>query len=349
MRYGAGIALVGWLGAGCVAQAYSYQPRRGAEQHLAPVRASVVSVQESLGYGRPTTLSIPFATGRQGAQLVAEFLAQADARHAAHVADLAIYLQTWRDGQLIECRSEIAPESVTSSEWRPPTTRSVSVSKPVTRIVSEWVSHCAPVTRSELRTHTEYEQQCSTVTHPVQRSRTTYSTSYNSLTHSSVSTPQTEFYTDYQSSYECKSVPVTRTRSELVTETQCRSELETRPVTRYEFQLEQEYVPGHFETLTRQRLRELDPVCSALDETGPAPASGAAPDDGPGGGAPIAASEAAGAGRAAAGADVAAAPGADSAPPEAAEGGSTPVASTRAPAHAAPRPRNRIQGLLFGK
>jgi len=100
---------------------------------------------------------------------------------------------------------------------------------------------------------------------PVQRSRTTYSSSYNSLTHSSTSTPHTEYYTDYQSSYECRSVPVSRMRSEMVTETSCSSELQSRMVTRYEFQLENRYVPGHFETFTRQRLRELEPVCYARE------------------------------------------------------------------------------------
>jgi hypothetical protein len=66
--------------------------------------------------------------------------------------------------------------------------------------------------------------------------------------------------TTYESQYECKSEPVTRMRSEMVHKTECGYESVTRMVTRYEFQLESTYVPPHMETLTRQRLRELDPV-----------------------------------------------------------------------------------------
>jgi len=259
-RYGL-VASLGALWAGCMPRSYSYQPSGGAERALPPVHARVVTHQEAARHGRPTPLTIPFAADRDGTELVAQLLAEADARRAAHVADVAIYLQTRRDEQIVECRSEVVPEEVTSSEWRPPTNRLESVSKPVTRMVSESVYQCRPVTRSQMRSYTEYQQQCSNVSRPVQRSRTTYSSSYSSLTHSSMSTPHTEYYTDYQSSYECRSVPVARMRSETVTETRCSSELQSRMVTRYEFQLEHRYVPGHFESFTRQRLRELEPVC----------------------------------------------------------------------------------------
>jgi len=270
-RYGMAMAL-GALCAGCVAQSYSYQPRGGAERALRPIHAKVVTHQEALRLGRPTPLSIPFAADRDGTELVGQFLAQADARRAAHVADVAIYLQTRHDEQIVECRSEVVPEEVTASEWRPPTSRVESVSKPVTRMVTESVYQCRPVTSSQMRSYTEYQQQCSTVSHPVQRSRTTYSSSYNSLTHSSTSSPHTEYYTDYQSSYECRSVPVFRMRSEMVTETRCSTEMQSRMVTRYEFQLENRYVPGHFETFTRQRLRELEPVCYPREAAASEPA-----------------------------------------------------------------------------
>lgn len=263
-RYGL-VAALGVLWVGCVAQSYSYQPRGGSERALQPVHAKVVTHREAVRHGPPTPLSIPFAADRDGTELVGQFLAQADARHAAQVADVAIYLQTRHDEQIVECRSEVVPEEVTASEWRPPTSRLESVNKPVTRTVTESVYRCRPVTSSQMRSYTEYQQQCSTVSHPVQRSRTTYSSSYSSLTHSSTSTPHTEYYTEYQSSYECRSVPVSRMRSEMVTETRCSSEMQSRIVTQYEFQLENRYVPGHFESFTRQRLRELEPVCYTRD------------------------------------------------------------------------------------
>jgi len=325
-----GILAVLALGSGCAIHHYSYQSKDGAEQRLRPVRATVVSHREAARYGQPTPLRIPFATGRDGTQLVAEFLAQADARRVEHVADLAIVIQTSRDGRAVECRSEIVPESVTSSEWRPPTTRSVSVYKPTTKMVTESVHRCKPVTSSQMRSHSESEQQCSTVSHPVQRSRTTYSTSYNSLTRSTSSTPHTEYYTDYQSSYECRSVPVTRMRSEMVTETKCGFELETHMVTRYEFQLENQYVPGHFETFTRQRLRELDPVCYALDAATQAPEASAAV-------AGSAAADPTGPADASVSADEPA--------PAAAPDPGAPRPGVSAPA--VPPPQNRIEGMLF--
>lgn len=257
---------------GCTGQVYTCQARTGAEQRLQPTRAQVVVHEEAGRHGRPTALSIPFTRGRDGTELVSEFLAIADARRAAHVADLAIYLQTRQDDQIVECRSEIVPEVATTSTWRAPVDRLIAVNRPVTRLVTEFVFQCKPVTTTEMRSYMESEQQCSNVSHPVQRSRMTYSTSYNSLTHSTSSIPHTEYYTEYQSSYECRSVPVSRTRSEMVTQTRCGSEPQSRTVTRFEFQLEQQYVPGHFETLTRQRLRELDPVCYTLGvAAGPGP------------------------------------------------------------------------------
>jgi hypothetical protein len=254
---------------GCMGQQYAYMQRDGAEKPLPPVNAVVVSHAEAAPYGQAVPLAIPFATGRDGTQLVTEFLAQADARRAHHIADLAVFIQTRHDEQLVECRSDVVPESVTVSAWTPPTSRLVPMTHPVTQLTTEWVYQCRPVTTSQLRSHTETEQQCSTVSRPVQRSRTTYSTSYNSLTHSTTSVPHTEYYTEYQSSYECRSVPVTRMRNEMVTENKCGSEPQTRMVTRHEFQLEHQYVPGHFETFTRQRLHELEPVCYTIDPTGP--------------------------------------------------------------------------------
>jgi hypothetical protein len=95
-----------------------------------------------------------------------------------------------------------------------------------------------------------------------------YRSQYDSFSKSTRSVPQTEHYTAYESHFECKSAPVTRLRSEMVSKNECGFETVTRTVTRYEFQLESTYVPPQMELVTRQRLRELEPVCYDLE--GPA-------------------------------------------------------------------------------
>jgi hypothetical protein len=58
----------------------------------------------------------------------------------------------------------------------------------------------------------------------------------------------------------------------MVSKTECSYQPVTRTVTRYEFQLESRYVPPRMETVTRQRLRELDPVCYQLEAAADDPA-----------------------------------------------------------------------------
>jgi hypothetical protein len=251
-------------GGGIACHGRSQTATPAAAEPRPPVdQAQVVSREEAARHGHPIPLAIPFATGRDGTKLVADFLARADAARAERITDLAIVIQTRRDEQVIECRSEVVPEAVTSAAWRPSPSRLVPLDPPVTRTVTEWVYQCQPVTHTETRSRIENEDRCVTVTRAVPTSAAAFSHSGGGR--SPAVMPYTDFYLEYRSVQECQKVPVMRARSELVTETKCAPELMTRTVTRHEFQLEQEYIPGHFEAFTRQRLRELDPVCYTPD------------------------------------------------------------------------------------
>lgn len=248
-------------------QQYSYQGADGEEQSLPVVQAKVVSRGEGERSLLPVrTLAVPFSGARDGTELVAEYFKRADAAGAVLISDLAVYIRTEKDGQRAECRTEIVPELLTDTQFHPATNRPVYKSVPVTKQVSEFEYRCKPVSKYETRFVTEYEQRCRTEQHPVQKSRTTYSYQYDYSSHSSRSVPRTEYYTDYESRYECHSEPVSKTKSEYVTKTECGSEMVTKTVTRYEYQFDNEYVPAHYEYITRQRLRELEPECYTLDE-----------------------------------------------------------------------------------
>jgi len=218
---------------------------------------------------------ILFGVGRDGTKLVAEFLAKADAEKA-DVSDLAIVLQTRRDDRLVECRSEVVPESLTAPQWRPHQNQVVPLEPKITRTLTEWVYQCGPATSSQIRSRTDYEEKCGNVIRAVPRSTTVYDKSMSGATNAITASgsprmsasyvPFTDFYTEYNSVYECEQVPVVRVGPEQVTETKCAPDLQTHAVTRYEFQLEQLYIPGHFETFPRQRLRELEPVCYVAPE-----------------------------------------------------------------------------------
>jgi hypothetical protein len=56
---------------------------------------------------------------------------------------------------------------------------------------------------------------------------------------------------------------------ETVMKQQCRPELVNKTVTRYEHQYESRFVPARLETVTRQRLRELEPECYVIPSQGP--------------------------------------------------------------------------------
>lgn len=251
-------------------QAYTYQQAGGAETRMTPVSARVVAASEADASGLvPATVSIPFGAAVDGTKLVQDFLARADDRGAYLVADLAIYFQTTQDGRAVECRTDILPETVTETHTHPSRWEQVPVNRPVTRTVTEHQYRCHSVTKYESRSRTEYQQQCGSVSSPVTRTRTVYRSQYDYASKSTRSVPTTESYTSYESRYQCKSVPVTRSRTEPVLRNECRMEPVTRMVTRYEFQLENRFVPARLETITRQRLREREPACYVVAPAGP--------------------------------------------------------------------------------
>ena len=268
------LAIVVGASAGCApTHRYGYVAAGGGgERALPEVRAEVVTADRAAASGLSAApRSIGFGDGADSATLVADFLVDADAARAVMVSDLAIYLRSVRDGQPIECRTEIVPETVSRSQWHPPHTEQIYVDEPVRRQVTTYERRCSTTSRMESKHVTEYERQCKSVSRPVTRTRTVYRSSYDSLSRSYRSMPQTESYTTYESQYECESRPVSRYRTELVPHHECHSEPVTRTITSYEFQVRSQYVPGRLETVTRQRLRELEPVCYAID----APASAA--------------------------------------------------------------------------
>ena len=263
------VALLVVLGCGGPQQqAYTHkQNTNPAERALSPVTAKIVAVDEAEKSGLvEVTLRTPFEGDANGTQLVEEFLARADRERVELLTDVAIYFPARdpRDGRVVECRSSIVPERVTETRTIPARYESVSINKPVTRMVTESEYRCKMVTKYENKTYTEYQQKCGSVMRPVTRTRTAYRSQYDSFSKSYRSVPYTETYTAYESHYECKSEPVTKTKMEPVMRNECSSEMVTKSVTRYEFQLENRYVPPQLEVIQRQRLRELDPQCYAV-------------------------------------------------------------------------------------
>jgi hypothetical protein len=260
---------VGWLAVALVAAGCrppgptEIVSRSGQKTRLRPAGVRVIAAAEASSKlsGRPFLL--PFGGGRDGTELVGLVLAEAERAGAAAVGDINVTLATVRDGQPIECRTAILPETVTESRWVPSSHRLVSVSKPVSRMVTEQQYRCHLVSRPETRHVTEYQQRCRSVSRPVTRTRTTYSYQYSRT--GSRSVPRTESYTTYESRQECHSEPVSRMKTDYVSKNECRYEPHTRMVTRYEHQLETQYVPPRLETFQRHRLRETEPVCYEID------------------------------------------------------------------------------------
>lgn len=267
------IVLVGCAGSPpAPAPQLTHKKAREPDRVLPVKKAKVVAAEEAeRAQLVEITLRSPFAGGADGTQLVEDFLNRADAERVELLADLTIYFQTRdpRDGRAIECRSSIVPERLTVGQTIPAHYERVAVARPVSRTVTENEQRCKPVTKYENRPHTEYQQKCGSVTRPVTRTRTAYRSQYDAYSKSYRQVPYTETYTTYESRYECKSEAVTRSKMESVTRTECKAELVTKLVTRYEFHLENRFIPARLETITRQRLRELDPVCYAAPAGGP--------------------------------------------------------------------------------
>jgi hypothetical protein len=244
--------------------------RSGQATPLTPAALRVIPAAEAASsglVGRPFVL--PFGADRDGTELVGLVLAEAERQGAAALGDINVSLAAVREGRPIECRSAILPETVQESRWIPSSHRMVSVTKPVSRLVTEQQYRCQPVSRLESRQVMEYEQRCHSVSRPVTRNRTTYSYQYGRG--GSRSVPRTETYTTYESRQECRSEPVSRTRTEYVSKNECRYEPRSHTVTRYEHQLESRYVPPRLETFDRHRLRETEPVCYEIDAAPPTP------------------------------------------------------------------------------
>jgi hypothetical protein len=254
---------------------YSHKPAEGPERAMRPVKATVVSMDEADRSGLQKRLfAIPFGTGADGTRLVEDFLARADAAKVRLIAGLTITVRSAKGGRALDCATAIVPESIATTHMRPGRTEMVSVPRLVTRSVMEPEFRCRTVTRSRLVTRTEYQQRCRYVSKPVTRSRTTYSSQYDSFSKGYRSVPRTETYTTYEGSNECRSEPVTRTTTEWQPEQECRSEMVSKTVTRFEYQLESQYRPPRLETIVRQRLRELSPVCRDAGPAGQPPGAG---------------------------------------------------------------------------
>lgn len=255
------------LAACAVQRNYGYvDGRTRVEAALPPVQAEVISADDAARAGLTgNALVVPFGGDARSADLVSGFLAQADAARARKVSGLAVILASTQDGQAIECRTEIVPETVTESQWRPPRTERVQSMKPVSRQVTEWEQKCHQSTRLETEWYTDYEDRCQYVRKPVHRTRTVYRSAYDYYSKSYRSQPQTERYTDYENVRECRREMVRKSRMVNKPHRECHSAPVTRTVTRYEWQYENRYVPGYLDTWSRQRLRELEPVCYAAE------------------------------------------------------------------------------------
>lgn len=251
----------------------------GESTPIAPRGLRVVSHAEAAHSGLTSQrVLLGFGSGADGSQLIERVLDQAKARNARLVSDISINLVSTGEGGTTECRTAVVPESVTETRQIPGRFRTVPVQQPVTRTVTEQQYRCHTTSRLETRMVTEHQQRCHQVSHPVTRTRTTYSTQYDSFSKSSRSVPHTQSYTETEYRQECRSEPVQRMRTQSVPHNDCHFEPVTHTVTRYEFQLASQYVPPRTEVYQRHRLRELEPVCIALDAPSPAPTSPADPD-----------------------------------------------------------------------
>jgi hypothetical protein len=172
-------------------------------------------------------LRIDGADGTDGTKLLQSWLNAARERGATRVGDIALYIARTNEQGLVECRTAFYPEDTVEPHWVPPTTALVSVTKPVTTLV------------------THYENRCRLVSKPVQRSETTYVQQYDFMTKSSRSVPQTRSVTHYEMQNECRLEPVLRSE------------------THWQLTFEHRYVPPRVDYLAAKRLREAEPVCYA--------------------------------------------------------------------------------------
>jgi hypothetical protein len=182
---------------------------------------------------RARRFELRFGDNQDGTRLVLDYLDQAKRSGARYVSDIAIVIATTRGGRRVLCENRLVPfakrHDYKVPHRVPARVEYRSVSKPVTRTV------------------TEYQYRCHMVSKPVTRMETTYQYRYDYYSKTSRSVPVTRSVTRYEMQSECRSEPVTRT------------------VTRYEHQLEAKYIPPRLEYLaahyTDFNLLESRPVC----------------------------------------------------------------------------------------
>lgn len=162
----AGSKSVWWLLAplalACVPQAgpTSVVNQQGEERAL-PARAlRVVSHSEAARSGLVVRqIRVSFGAGKDGTELDSTLLERAEQQGAQLVSDISIVLRTSDETGVTECVTELVPETVSESHWKPGHLRSVPVHAPISRMVTERQYRCHMVSRPETRQVTEYQQR----------------------------------------------------------------------------------------------------------------------------------------------------------------------------------------------
>jgi len=233
------VALV--LAAGSAATAATAP--EGYSEESAPGITIITAEQAEAGglEGRP--FAMPFADGQNGTELMVRFLREAREAGGGFLADVEIHLVAEKDEAWQDCVTRVGPVDhghqgvVSKMDYGHMETRSVM------RPVTEWV--------------TEHEYRCHMVSRPHMVTSTRYESSYGAGGYSSH--PVTETHTEYQMENECNMEPV------------------SRMVTRYEYQLEQSFVPPEWHTELRWMsdwdLDESPPECAPVEADAVDPAA----------------------------------------------------------------------------
>jgi hypothetical protein len=197
-------------------------------RHVMSAEAAGVAAEKGLVAG-PLRVEFPPDFDVDAGDLVAEYMTQANELGAHVTADLAITVVT-SDG--MTCRTALEPDVATKTEHVPATTREVTVTERVRR--TEVSCERAPA-RSE--TYVTYESRCEMKTRPGPTGGTV------------------------TSSYECRSKPVTKSRTTAAGWPTC----SVRYVTGLEKRTHTEDVPAHDVTTTHRGFRALEPSCAPLE------------------------------------------------------------------------------------
>ncbi|WP_338267166.1 hypothetical protein [Corallococcus caeni] len=193
---------------------------------------------------KPWKLAVAFGAQQDGTQLLLDFMKRAEAAGGRYVSDVHIVLVSDQDGEPVECRTEIVPES------------SVEIGRTLqsTPGRTEMRHHMVPVTKTVF----ENQFQCRSVTEPRTVSETYYDHQYDASSKTTRSVPRTRMVTRFESRQKCGLVPMMRT------------------VTRFEYQFRSEYIPPRLELVSRQytrwSLKETLPACApSSPQTGASP------------------------------------------------------------------------------